>query len=408
VQVTPDVTIDPCAVVGLSCPETIPGIRSPSIDLDLGPLIQESANTSQSADLFPLGCSFGAPGCGNWQLLGFNAVDADLFQLDPEAPAIGVTTMVASGVASGAGPPGTLIQTVALENAGDVPLATVQVTDAVTPAAFEIAGVTSPRLGVNPAFDAVTDVNLLTGGDAMAAGAKDTVFAGFRVVPGTVYDFAVTAAGASPIGTAVTAAAAARFAVYPFAIRPPPVQGASQGVLPAAIPGGSGLDVRDVDPASIRLEGVPPLRWSYAPADGAADLLLFFSRQAVLAALRARLEGAIAAIASRPAASDVTAVARGVLGRPDLVGDAQRLAADQLGNANGLLDVGDLRALVRRRRAGDGGAASLLAAPPGGRSGSVGMPNGTVVTTVLTATLLDGTAVMGEDTIVLLDNGRTP
>jgi hypothetical protein len=45
---------------------------------------------------------------------------------------------------------------------------------------------------------------------------------------------------------------------------PNPINVKSKGVLPVAILGGDGADVMEIDPASILLEGVPPIRWAYA------------------------------------------------------------------------------------------------------------------------------------------------
>ena len=77
-------------------------------------------------------------------------------------------------------------------------------------------------------------------------------------------------------------------------------------VMPAAILGTGSLNVHDIDPASVRLEGVPALRWSYedvatpympltgkskcwecttAGSDGFTDLTLKFNPAAVKAAL---------------------------------------------------------------------------------------------------------------------------
>lgn len=88
---------------------------------------------------------------------------------------------------------------------------------------------------------------------------------------------------------------------------PNPLSTKSKGVLPAAILGASGFDVSQIDPASVTLAGVPPLRWSYedvaAPVepflgkqdcyedceevypDGYTDLTLKFDTQEVVAAL---------------------------------------------------------------------------------------------------------------------------
>jgi hypothetical protein len=88
---------------------------------------------------------------------------------------------------------------------------------------------------------------------------------------------------------------------------PNPINPRSKGVLPVAILGTDTLDVANIDPASIRLNGVPPLRSSYEDVgtpfdpyvgrtdcvedcnadgpDGYRDLVLKFDTQAVAAAL---------------------------------------------------------------------------------------------------------------------------
>ncbi|MDI6815655.1 MAG: hypothetical protein QME41_00485 [Actinomycetota bacterium] len=87
---------------------------------------------------------------------------------------------------------------------------------------------------------------------------------------------------------------------------PNPVNIKSKGVLPAAIIGTADFDVTKVDPASIRLEGIAPIRWSFEDiatpfepfvgksksydcticgADGFLDLNLKFDAQQVSAVL---------------------------------------------------------------------------------------------------------------------------
>jgi hypothetical protein len=87
---------------------------------------------------------------------------------------------------------------------------------------------------------------------------------------------------------------------------PNPVNVKSRGVLPVAILGTGDLDATQIDPASVRLEGVAPLRWAlgdvstpYSPfigkedardctrrgRDGHRDLTLKFRTQEIVAAL---------------------------------------------------------------------------------------------------------------------------
>lgn len=62
----------------------------------------------------------------------------------------------------------------------------------------------------------------------------------------------------------------------------------SKGVLPVAILGSEAMDVAMIDPASLLLNGVPPLRWRYEDAcgpDGYEDMVLKFSTQEIAATL---------------------------------------------------------------------------------------------------------------------------
>jgi hypothetical protein len=98
-----------------------------------------------------------------------------------------------------------------------------------------------------------------------------------------------------------------RLTVVPVDIKPQscpnPLNIKSKGVLPVAILGKADFDVATIDPASVALEGVAPLRWAIedvatpvgtdagdcgcttAGPDGFADLTLKFGRQAIVAAL---------------------------------------------------------------------------------------------------------------------------
>ena len=76
---------------------------------------------------------------------------------------------------------------------------------------------------------------------------------------------------------------------------PNPLNVKAKGVLPVAILGTEDFDVTQIDPASVRLEGVAPLRWALedvgtagdplAGPDGFTDLSLKFKTQEIVAAL---------------------------------------------------------------------------------------------------------------------------
>lgn len=70
-------------------------------------------------------------------------------------------------------------------------------------------------------------------------------------------------------------------------IRPDPLNVKSQGVLPVVIMGSAKAKVSRIDPATIKLECVPALRWSYedVSCDGISDLNLKFDRQAIIQSL---------------------------------------------------------------------------------------------------------------------------
>lgn len=89
-----------------------------------------------------------------------------------------------------------------------------------------------------------------------------------------------------------------------------PVNVKSRGVLPVAVLGSSALDILEVDPASARMLGVSPLRWSYEDVgtatdssgeesiydcerplpDGLDDLVIKFDWQEILAVLESQQE----------------------------------------------------------------------------------------------------------------------
>jgi len=82
---------------------------------------------------------------------------------------------------------------------------------------------------------------------------------------------------------------------------PNPLNVKSRGVLPVAILGTAEFDVSQVDPASVRLEGIAPLRWALedvgtaddplAGPDGFTDLSLKFNTQEIVVALGAVNDG---------------------------------------------------------------------------------------------------------------------
>jgi len=86
---------------------------------------------------------------------------------------------------------------------------------------------------------------------------------------------------------------------------PNPLNVKKNGVLPVAILGTEDFDVTQVDPATVELAGVPPLRWALedvatpseseecttAGPDGYLDLTLKFDAQEIVAALDGGVSG---------------------------------------------------------------------------------------------------------------------
>lgn len=153
-------------------------------------------------------------------------------------------------------------------------------------------------------------------------GGTTVVFQETVSVPGTTlpgdYSCTVTfyaneypAAGAVIGEQTVNIHVASRLIPVPLDIKPTscpnPLNVTSKGVLPVAILGTVDLDVTTIDPATILLEGVAPLRWSYEDVatpyvpflgkpldpyacnqygpDGYRDLVLHFDTQAVVMAI---------------------------------------------------------------------------------------------------------------------------
>lgn len=109
-----------------------------------------------------------------------------------------------------------------------------------------------------------------------------------------------------------------------------PLNLGSNGVTPAAVIGSASLDVRLIDPSTILLEGVPPVRWNYADAigecapgvdedmdgvdditcpDGSEDMLLKFDTQALAAAIGTAARGDLVTLHFTAALADGTLVA---------------------------------------------------------------------------------------------------
>jgi hypothetical protein len=378
------------------CTYTTPAVNSPSINVGtVGPLAQQSWTVGeQQYQLF-------AP--EEWELQGFNTVEGAPLTLDPEAPVIAVHASLGSGLASGAGPAGTLVHTIRLENQGDVQLNATQAADALTVAAgsasIEVLRIRSRTLTTNASFDGTGNQNTLAGTDALATQDTGVVSVLLTATPGTVYRASVTSGAASPIGTAVSSAASATFAVHEAEAFPARVPHHSDGVITLHIRSAPGLDAANIHPGSVRLRGVEPLDWSLQAMNGHNVLMLMFDRRSVLNG-----GGATGGVVASRAAPDVTLVASAVLSlrRTD---DSLAVAADELGNRNGRLDLGDLRALLFGAGPDAADSTATAGTPPVQAAGAAGER---VETLVLLGSWTDGTPFMAEASITVVRAGRNP
>lgn len=154
----------------------------------------------------------------------------------------------------------------------------------------------------NPDMIPHADVIFLGSGDALV-GFEDLLGGGDRDYDDNIFRFTGGIAPEPVITAAVD--------VHPRSC-PNPVNLGSRGVLPVALLGTADFDVTRVDPASLRLEGLEPVRWaaedvtapyggdgsgamhcSTADADGYMDLTLKFDMEMVAAALGAAADGEV-------------------------------------------------------------------------------------------------------------------
>lgn len=127
-----------------------------------------------------------------------------------EVPSLGVAK-AASAVTTAAGGTFNVTYTVTLENAGDVVLNGVQVTDVLSdtfpaPATFTLVGAptTTGGLVANTAFDGTTDTNLLAASSTLAAGTTQTVTFTVNFDPNGLpgpFNNSASGTGTSPTGS---------------------------------------------------------------------------------------------------------------------------------------------------------------------------------------------------------------
>jgi hypothetical protein len=350
----------------------------PPANVDLGPLFsQQLVNETQTLPLFPTGSR-----SGQWQFAGLQTFTEAPFLLDPEDPRIAVTTKLGSGVLGG-GPAGSIVQQVRVRNDGDVTLSAAALRDAIaallTGGAFTVLSVSSPTLVTNPAFNGGAQPDLLGSGNALAPSAEGQVQVVFAVQAGSIYHSSVHAAGTSPIGTNVSADASASLGVVVFEIIPDQVSAWSNGVLPTRV-SSVGIHAEQINPAGLRLEGVAPNQWNLTSS---GQLIVKFSLPDVLTALDQRI---LAAIPLAPARQS---------GAPSPGATLGTLVAAVM---NGSGELGELRAVVMAQESGG---------TTGGTSGpTLSSAQGTVRVLILTGSLQDGTPLIGEDDLTVMQGGQ--
>jgi hypothetical protein len=294
---------------------------------------------------------------------------------------------------------------------------TTQVTDVLTVAFPELAGyivnsVTSADLTTNGTWNGSGAT--LTGSDVMAVGQASTIAVEFQAAAGNIYNTIVAATGLSPIGTTVLdtrtgvdlpATDAGSFAVYAMDIDQDKLTGpgGKRAKVPVHVLDSEKLPIMQIDPESVLLDGVAPDNWEYAVREiedevieGVTDIVLLFNQNDVWAKAQSRLATAalVESLMTRDEAitgREADALAAAILVNAE-VSEELSAKADRLGNGNGRLDLGDLRAAFSAGTAGQGGDRPALA-PPSANAKSIMLP--------LTGVMKDGTPFVAEDAVLV-------
>jgi hypothetical protein len=331
-----------------SCPENIT-ISAPAMNASMGPVVDEfQPLTLPSVSLMDE---------TSWTLGGFSPTAGAPFTLDPEDPCIAIDTDLEPGILNGLGPAGTLVQTMTVENCGDVFIKTTQVTDVLTVAFPELAGyivnsVTSADLTTNGTWNGSGAT--LTGSDVMAVGQTSTIAVEFQAAAGNIYNTIVAATGLSPIGTTVLdtrtgvdlpATDAGSFAVYAMDIDQDKLTGpgGKRAKVPVHVLDSEKLPIMQIDPESVLLDGVAPDNWEYAVREiedevieGVTDIVLLFNQNDVWAKAQSRLATAalVESLMTRDEAitgREADALAAAILVNAE-VSEELSAKADRLGN----------------------------------------------------------------------------
>ncbi len=367
VVVVPEIC-DPTGVLGCT-----PEVKSPKINLGLGPLYRQTlASETFSVPFYP---------GGTWQLQGLAAMTGDPFFLDPENPIVTVATSFNSSVLENTGPPGTLTQTIHVRNDGDVKLSTVALADALQwalwyedggpyyipvdhageyPEIFVLSSIISDHLTLVDDFDGSEILNrttLATGADMLEVGQTATIKIVMTSLHDRLYGASLSTSGVSPIGTLVNSTGWGSLGVFKLDIDACKLPRRWRHKVSGYIAGTHLMDVNTVDLTSLRIEGVAPTEVEVSGYGDYGRIWLEFNQDILVDSLRARLKkmtvapGAIVAMegTSGPDMAEAISaedVAEQMLDGTALLDRQQINALDELGNQNGQFDLGDLRALL--------------------------------------------------------------
>ncbi len=153
---------------------------------------------------------------------------------------------------------------------------------------------------------------------------------------------------------------------------PNPINVKSQGVLPVAILGTADFDVNQIDPASVTLEGVSPLRWDY---------------------------------------EDVSTPFEPYLGKEDCEQDCDTLDPDGILDLTLKFDTQQILDVLGNIESYDIEQEDLEAFESGESDQLItttedALLDGACLTVTLTGTLTDGTEIIGEDLVLILRKGK--
>ncbi len=130
----------------------------------------------------------------------------------PGIPKIGLAKKITSGPVDNLNGSFTFTYSIKVKNTGEVTMSSLQVQDNLTASfsgagSFSVNGVSSSKFTINPAYNGSSNINLLSGSNALISGDSGTVLLTVTVFPGSnygVYNNNATVSGISPVGVTKT------------------------------------------------------------------------------------------------------------------------------------------------------------------------------------------------------------